>query len=118
MIEKPGIDPVGKGTMIHSTTGMCQTISRPSKEDDGPAPDAAQPGCLMFKRILYFLIPTTAIMWALFLTANVSLATPEDSKKEKKSCTFCQTTAGNKDLNGVGKCYAEQKHSPEGCEQK
>ena len=72
----------------------------------------------MFKRILYFLIPTTAIMWALFLTANVSLATQEYTKKEKKSCTFCHTGAGKKELNDVGKCYVEHNHSLEGCEPK
>jgi len=71
---------------------------------------------LMVKRILYFVIPGTAVMWALFLTASVSMATQDYTKKEKKSCTYCHTSMGKKDLNDVGKCYAEHNHSLEGCE--
>jgi len=72
----------------------------------------------MFKRILYFLIPPALAMGVLIMTTNVSMATTAYTKKEGKSCTFCHTAAGKKDLNDVGKCYAEHNHSLEGCEPK
>jgi hypothetical protein len=40
---------------------------------------------------------------------------PEYTKKEKTPCTTCHIKAGSKDLNDVGKCYAE-KHTLKDCQ--
>jgi hypothetical protein len=45
----------------------------------------------------------------------LATAKPEYSKKEGKPCTYCHVKAGSKGLNDAGKCYAEKKHSLEGC---
>ena len=63
-------------------------------------------------------MPPALAMGVLLLTTNVSMATQEFTKKEGKGCTYCHTAAGKKDLNDVGKCYAEHNHSLEGCEPK
>lgn len=40
----------------------------------------------------------------------------EYTKREKRDARTCHTAAGKKDLNDIGKCYAEHGHSLEGCE--
>jgi hypothetical protein len=67
---------------------------------------------------MYFLIPPALAMGVLIMTTNVSMATSAYTKKEGKNCVYCHTAAGKKDLNDVGKCYAEHNHSLEGCEPK
>lgn len=42
-------------------------------------------------------------------------AKPEYSKTTGKKCDYCHVKTGSKDLNDTGKCYAEKKHSLEGC---
>jgi hypothetical protein len=59
-------------------------------------------------------IPALLVAGGLSLT-TISYAKPEYSKKEKKGCTYCHTTAGKKDLNDTGKCYAEHEHSLSSC---
>jgi len=72
----------------------------------------------MLKRLLYLFVPTTLVAGLLMITAGMSMAKQEYTKKEKKACTYCHTAAGKKDLNDVGKCYAEHNHSLEGCDTK
>ena len=58
------------------------------------------------------------VLAALLLVAFTSAVThgrPEYSKKEKTACTTCHTKTGSKELNDVGKCYA-QKKSLEACQ--
>lgn len=47
--------------------------------------------------------------------ASVVSGKPEYTKKENTPCTTCHTRAGAKELNDVGKCYAE-KHSLKDCQ--
>jgi len=68
----------------------------------------------MTKSILKITIPSALIVGGLSFTMN-SYAKPEYSKATKKGCTFCHTTAGKKDLNDTGKCYAEHDHSLDAC---
>ena len=72
-----------------------------------------------FMRVLRLTIPAAVLMAGLFVASNPSFAKPEYQKKEKGTkCTTCHVTAGKKDLNDVGKCYAEHKHVLEGCQAK
>ena len=50
------------------------------------------------------------------VTTQFTFGKTEYTKKEGKGCTFCHTGAGKKELNNVGKCYADHNHSLEGCE--
>jgi hypothetical protein len=63
-------------------------------------------------------VMTAFLIGGLTLTATLMFGKAEYTKKEKKACTFCHVKAGSKDLNDVGKCYAKNKHSLEGCESK
>jgi hypothetical protein len=55
------------------------------------------------------LIPALSVVaLGAFLATNVSYATPEMTKKEKKPCTTCHVTAKSKELNEVGKYYKEK----------
>jgi hypothetical protein len=58
-----------------------------------------------------------AILAAGFLVCTMSsYGKPEYMKKEGlKSCTYCHVTAGKKDLNDTGKCYAKNDHSLAKC---
>ncbi len=46
---------------------------------------------------------------------SISIAKPEYSKKEGKSCKYCHVTPGKPDLNDTGKCYKDNNHSLEKC---
>lgn len=72
----------------------------------------------MLKRTLKVLIPSSLVLGGLVLTTDLSFAKKEYTAKEKKGCTFCHTAANKKDLNEVGKCYAENNHSLDGCDTK
>jgi hypothetical protein len=56
----------------------------------------------------------------LTLTATLSFGKMEYSKTEKKPCAFCHVDVKKtpKELNDVGKCYAKNKHTLTGCEEK
>ena len=58
------------------------------------------------------------IAGGLMISTPFTYGKAEYTKKEKKGCTYCHTAQGKKDLNDVGKCYAEHGHSLEGCESK
>jgi hypothetical protein len=42
-------------------------------------------------------------------------AKAEYTKKEGQKCTCCHVTAGSKELNETGKCYAKNDHSLKTC---
>jgi hypothetical protein len=71
----------------------------------------------MSKLLLKIAIPSLIVAGGLMVTSS-SYGKTEYTKKEKKACTYCHTAQGKKDLNDVGKCYAEHNHSLEGCETK
>lgn len=69
----------------------------------------------MSKLLIKIALPVLLIAGGLFVTQQFSFGKVEYTKKEGKPCTCCHTGAGKKDLNDVGKCYAEHGHSLEGC---
>ncbi|MGO9240624.1 MAG: hypothetical protein ACLQBJ_07410 [Bryobacteraceae bacterium] len=70
-------------------------------------------------RALRLMIPAAILMAGLFVGSNLSFAKPEYQKANKgTTCKTCHVTAGKKDLNDVGKCFAEHKHVLEGCQAK
>ena len=71
----------------------------------------------MPKLILKFAVPSIVVLSGLMVT-SLSFGKTEYTKKEKKACIYCHTTQAKKDLNEVGKCYAEHNHSLDACEPK
>ncbi len=69
-------------------------------------------------KLLKFMLPLAMILSGVVLSTPSSFGKAEYTKKEGKGCTVCHVAAGKKDLNDVGKCYAEHGHSLEGCEAK
>ncbi len=69
----------------------------------------------MAKLLLRITLPIAIIFGGLIVSTPTSLGKTEYTKKEGKGCTFCHVAMGKKDLNEVGKCYAEHGHSLEGC---
>ena len=72
----------------------------------------------MSKLLLKISAPIVVILGGLIVYSPFSFAKTEYTKKEGKGCTFCHTAAGKKDLNEVGKCYAEHDHSLADCVKK
>lgn len=60
-------------------------------------------------KILKVVFPTLALAAGLAISAKLSEAKPEYTKKEKKACTFCHVDAKAKpkELNAAGKYYKE-----------
>lgn len=69
----------------------------------------------MSKWILRTTVGSAFILGGLVLFSSYSFGKAEYTKATGKGCTYCHTAAGKKDLNEVGKCYAEHNHSLEGC---
>lgn len=69
----------------------------------------------MLTRLLKIVVPSVLILVGLVATSPFSFGKAEYTKKEGKACAYCHTAAGKKDLNDVGKCYAEHNHSLEAC---
>jgi hypothetical protein len=69
----------------------------------------------MLLSTLKIAIPASIIAVCLILTSNSSQAKPEYTKKEKKGCTYCHVGQSKKELNDIGKCYAEHDHSLDAC---
>ncbi|MBZ5603232.1 MAG: hypothetical protein LAO79_13100 [Acidobacteriia bacterium] len=69
-------------------------------------------------RILKFFFPVVVVTAGLLVNVTVSSAKPDYTKKEKKSCTYCHTSATSKELNDAGKYYAAHDHSLEGYQAK
>lgn len=72
----------------------------------------------MSKSIWKLLFPFAALLAGLVCSPPYSVAKPDYTKKEKKGCTYCHNAPNKKDLNEVGKCYAEHAHSLEHCNPK
>jgi hypothetical protein len=70
----------------------------------------------MSEFFLRIALPMALIVGGMMVSTQFTLGKAEYTKKEKKGCTYCHTAAGKKDLNDIGKCYAEHGHSLEGCE--
>jgi hypothetical protein len=69
----------------------------------------------MSKFFLRIAVPTVIFLGGLMVTSSLSFGKAEYTKKEKKACTFCHTSATSKELNDVGKCYAANNHSLDAC---
>jgi ribosomal protein L37AE/L43A len=67
---------------------------------------------------LRILISASALALWLTIAVSPSFAKVEYSKTEKKACTTCHVKAASKELNDVGKCYQDNKHSLAGCASK
>jgi hypothetical protein len=61
------------------------------------------------RRVVKFALPAMIVSVGILITSGVSFAKPEYTKKEKKGCTYCHTSAKSKDLNDAGKYYQEHK---------
>jgi hypothetical protein len=62
----------------------------------------------MEKTFRVFLLGFLGLLLTIAAVGVVS-GKPEYTKKENTPCTTCHTRAGAKDLNDVGKCYAEKR---------
>jgi hypothetical protein len=62
----------------------------------------------------FAIVAITAAMLAGYGTSRLE-AKPEYTKKEGQKCTFCHVSAGSKELNETGKCYAKNDHSLKSC---
>jgi hypothetical protein len=68
------------------------------------------------------VIPAAILASGFLICTSSVLATPEYSKKEKKSCTTCHGKISTdkaemtKNLNKTGNCYKDNDHSLEKCE--
>jgi hypothetical protein len=69
----------------------------------------------MRNSIAKLILPALVVAGGLIIATRMSYAKPEYTKTTKKSCIYCHVTAGKKDLNDIGKCYAEHDHSLEAC---
>jgi ribosomal protein L37AE/L43A len=67
---------------------------------------------------LWILISASSFAFWLTIAVSPSFAKVEYSKTEKKACPTCHVKAASKELNDVGKCYRDNKHSLAGCESK
>ena len=63
------------------------------------------------------LIMTVALLVAITLSKQFSFSKPADAKKTGRSCLFCHTKYGSKELTKAGKYYKE-KDTLDGFEEK
>ena len=70
------------------------------------------------RNFVKLIVPAVALAAGLLINVNVSSAKPDYTKKEKKSCTYCHTSASSKELNDAGKYYAAHDHSLDGYQEK
>ena len=68
----------------------------------------------MEKMLRFFLLAFIGLLLSIAAASSLS-SKPEYTKKENTPCATCHTRAGSKELNDVGKCYAE-KHSLKDCQ--
>ena len=69
-------------------------------------------------RIFKIAMPSAILAVGMILCAPFSFAKPDYMKREQKACTYCHNAPNKKDLNEVGKCYAEHGHSLQNCNPK
>ena len=67
---------------------------------------------------LKFAMPAAILVGSLLLSSPFSFAKPDYMKKEKKPCTYCHIAPSKRELNEVGKCYAQHGHSLDSCDPK
>lgn len=65
--------------------------------------------------LMKIAMPSAILVGSLLLSSPFSFGKPDYMKKEQKACTHCHNAPNKKDLNEVGKCYAEHGHSLEKC---
>ena len=56
-------------------------------------------------RMMKVILPAAFLVAGFVLCTTASYGKPEYSKKESKTCTFCHTKMGSKDLNDAGNYY-------------
>ena len=61
-------------------------------------------------KALKVALPAAILMAGFMVCTSASYGKPEYAKKEGKGCVYCHVTAGKKDLNDTGKCYAKSDH--------
>jgi hypothetical protein len=69
----------------------------------------------MSRRILRMMMSSAILAAGLIVSSPFSFGKPDYMKKEKKGCTYCHNAPSKRELNEVGKCYAEHGHSLEAC---
>jgi hypothetical protein len=69
-------------------------------------------------RLVKVAMPSVILAGGFFVSSPFSFAKPDYMKREQKACTYCHNFPSKKDLNEVGKCYAEHGHSLESCKPK
>jgi hypothetical protein len=69
-------------------------------------------------RLVKVAMPAAILVGGFLASSPFSFAKPDYMKKEQKACTYCHNAPNKKDLNEVGKCYAEHGHSLENCNPK
>jgi len=67
-------------------------------------------------RVLKIAMPFAVLVGGLMLCTPFSVAKPDYMKRENKPCVYCHNAPNKRDLNEVGKCYAEHGHSLERCD--
>jgi len=65
-------------------------------------------------KLFKFAVPALVLVLGMTVYPTKSFGKAEYAKKEKKTCVFCHTKAGSKDLNDAGKYYKEHNNSLEG----
>jgi hypothetical protein len=68
--------------------------------------------------LVRFAAASAILLGSLILFPPFSFGKPDYMKKEGKACTHCHNAPNKRDLNAVGKCYAEHNHSLENCNKK
>ena len=69
-------------------------------------------------RLVKLAMPSVILAGGFLVSSPFSFAKPDYMKKEQKACTYCHNAPSKKDLNEVGKCYAEHGHSLDNCNPK
>ena len=100
---------------------LAQNTSAPRLEHQIICPKGERIALKLDMRLLKLLIPAGILISSLILTTSLSVAKPEYTKKEKKSCTYCHAKQSAdkaemaKNLNDVGTCYKDNEHSLAKC---
>jgi hypothetical protein len=68
--------------------------------------------------LIKIAVSSAVLAAGLMLSTPISFAKPDYMKKEKKACTYCHNAPSKKELNEVGKCYAEHGHVLDNCSSK
>jgi hypothetical protein len=67
-----------------------------------------------YMKLRKWMLPAMMAACSLLINVSHSYAKVEYTKKEKKPCVACHTSAKSKELNETGKCWEKNK-SFEGC---